>query len=83
MKAVVFDQHGGIEVLQYRDIPEPDVSPNDVLVRVKATACNYNDIWARRGMPGLAVSLSPYLWERCRGRDRQGRQRSSQRAKRR
>jgi crotonyl-CoA carboxylase/reductase len=57
MKAVVFDQHGGIEVLQYRDIPEPDVSPNDVLIRVKATACNYNDIWARRGMPGLAVAF--------------------------
>ena len=57
MKAVVFDEHGGIDVLHYREIPEPEVAPNDVLVRLKATACNYNDIWARRGMPGLAVAF--------------------------
>jgi D-arabinose 1-dehydrogenase-like Zn-dependent alcohol dehydrogenase len=28
-----------------------------VIVRVKAAACNYNDIWARRGMPGLSVAF--------------------------
>jgi NADPH:quinone reductase-like Zn-dependent oxidoreductase len=60
MKAVVFEQHGGVEVLKYREVAEPDVSPNDVLLRVRAAACNYNDIWARRGMPGMSV-IFPHI----------------------
>ena len=55
MKAVVFDRHGGPEVLQYTDIDVPRPGPNDVLIRVKASGANYNDIWARRGMPGQSV----------------------------
>ncbi len=57
MKAVVFEQNGGVEVLQYKDVPEPRVGPDDVLIRVRGAACNYNDIWARRGMPGMTVIL--------------------------
>jgi NADPH:quinone reductase-like Zn-dependent oxidoreductase len=57
MKAVVFEEHGGIDVLQYKDIPEPKAGPNDVVIKVRAAACNYNDIWARRGMPGMRVIL--------------------------
>ena len=53
MKAIVYDRHGGPEVLQYRDVPIPEVSPVDVLIRVKATALNYNDIWGREGVPGI------------------------------
>lgn len=53
MKAVVFEKHGGVDVLQNKDVAVPDISPNDVLIRVKATALNYNDIWARRGVPGM------------------------------
>ena len=57
MKAVSFDQHGGTDVLQYADLPDPQISPNEVLVRVKAAAANYNDIWARRGLPGVRIVL--------------------------
>lgn len=53
MKAVVFEKHGGIEVLQNKDIPIPEISPNEVLIRIKATGVNYNDIWARQGVPGM------------------------------
>ncbi len=55
MKAVMFDEHGGVDVLQYGDVPEPKAGPNDAVVRVRAAACNYNDIWARRGMPGMGI----------------------------
>ena len=44
MKAVVFDEHGGVEVLQYKDVAQPKVGPNDVLIRVRASGCNYNDV---------------------------------------
>ena len=53
MKAIIFEKHGGIEVLQYKDIPIPEISSNEVLIRVKATALNHNDLWARRGVPGM------------------------------
>ena len=55
MKAVVFEEHGGTEVLSYTDIPEPEPAPYEVLIEVKAAGANFNDIWARRGMPGMKV----------------------------
>ena len=57
MKAIVFEQHGGCEVLKYRDTPRPQAGPNDVVIAVKASACNFNDIWARRGLPGMKILL--------------------------
>ncbi|MBI4233318.1 MAG: zinc-binding dehydrogenase [Chloroflexi bacterium] len=57
MKAVVFEKQGGPEVLQYKDIPEPAASPGEVLIRVRAASANYNDIWARRGLPGMEILL--------------------------
>ena len=57
MKAAVFDEHGGIDVLRYQDLPVPKPGPNDVLMKVKAAACNYNDLWARRGLPGVTFIL--------------------------
>lgn len=56
MKAVTFDRHGGVEVLQYRDdVPLPKISPNEVLIRIKAAAMNYNCLWARNGLPGMDI----------------------------
>ncbi len=61
MKAVVFDHHGGIEVLQYRDdLPIPEISPNEVLIEIKASALNYNDLWGREGVPGLEI-IFPHI----------------------
>ncbi len=52
MKAVRFHQHGGPEVLQYEDAPDPVASrPDQALVRVKACALNHLDIWGRIGPP--------------------------------
>ncbi len=52
MKAVRFHQHGGPEVLQYEEAPDPVLkSPDEVLVRVKACALNRLDIWGRIGPP--------------------------------
>ncbi len=38
MKAIVFAQHGGPEVLRYSEIPEPKINATQVLVRVRACA---------------------------------------------
>lgn len=59
MKAVRIHQHGGPEVLRYEDVPEPEIGPEDALIRVKACALNFLDIWVRRGIPGIKLPHIP------------------------
>lgn len=61
MKAVVFHQHGGPEVLEYTDRPDPSINAGEVLVEVKACALNHLDVWARKGMPGVQIPLPHIL----------------------
>jgi NADPH:quinone reductase-like Zn-dependent oxidoreductase len=61
MKAVIFNRHGGPEVLEYADSPEPKIQANEVLVAVKACALNHLDVWARGGMPGIQIPLPHIL----------------------
>jgi NADPH:quinone reductase-like Zn-dependent oxidoreductase len=51
MKAAVFDEFGGPEVLRIAQIPIPKPGPGEVLVRVRASAMNHLDLWLRRGLP--------------------------------
>ncbi len=57
MKAVRFHQHGGPEVLKYEDAPDPIPAPDEALVRVKACALNHLDLWARNGLPNVAIPM--------------------------
>jgi hypothetical protein len=57
MKAVLFDEHGGVDKLVYRECPDPVARTTDVIVRVRAAGLNYLDIFARRGMPNVTVPL--------------------------
>ena len=55
MKAVRFHEFGGPEVLQYEEVPEPELRKDQVLVRVKACALNHLDLWVRKGLPGVKL----------------------------
>ena len=57
MKAVRFHRHGGPEVLQYEEAPDPKPSSDEALVRVKACALNHLDIWARNGLPNVELPM--------------------------
>jgi alcohol dehydrogenase len=58
MRAVVFAEHGGPEVLQVvDDWPEPAAGPGMVVVQVAACGLNHLDIFVRRGMPGVSTVL--------------------------
>ncbi len=61
MKAVVFDRHGGPEVLRYTDVREPEIKASEVLVQIRACALNHLDIWARGGLPGITIPLPHIL----------------------
>lgn len=52
MKAIYITEHGGPEALQYGDLPEPDVGPNQLKIRVRATALNRLDLFTRAGRRG-------------------------------
>jgi NADPH:quinone reductase-like Zn-dependent oxidoreductase len=57
MKAVLFHEHGGPEVLQYTSFPTPGASPGEALIRLHASALNFVDILVRRGWPSLKLEL--------------------------
>src|ERR1700751_535684 len=61
MKAILFSAHGGLEVLRYAEVREPEVRANEVLVRVRACALNHLDLWVRRGIPGVPFPLPHIL----------------------
>lgn len=61
MKAIVFNQHGGPEVLQYTEAPDPVIKDDEVLVEVRACALNHLDVWARGGLPGIDIPLPHIL----------------------
>ncbi|QIB75147.1 zinc-binding dehydrogenase [Halogeometricum borinquense] len=57
MKAVQFTEHGGRDVIEYGDYPDPEAERGEVVVDVKAAALNHLDIWTRRGMPILDLEM--------------------------
>lgn len=61
MKSAVFRRHGGPEVLEAAELPDPRPRPNEVLVSIKACALNHLDIWVRQGMPGVPLPMPHVL----------------------
>jgi NADPH:quinone reductase-like Zn-dependent oxidoreductase len=50
MRAVVITEHGGPEVLQVQERPDPAVGPGEVRIAVKAAGINFADTLARTGL---------------------------------
>jgi NADPH:quinone reductase-like Zn-dependent oxidoreductase len=61
MKAVIFSQHGGPEVLKLADVADPNIKANEVLIEVRACALNHLDVWVRGGLPGIKIPLPHIL----------------------
>lgn len=50
MKRIVITRHGGPEVLQVQESPDPKPRAGEVLIRVKAAGLNFADVLARKGL---------------------------------
>jgi NADPH:quinone reductase-like Zn-dependent oxidoreductase len=61
MRAALFRRHGGPEVMEVGDVPDPIPGPGEVLVRVSAAALNHIDLWLRAGLPALPVAFPHVL----------------------
>jgi NADPH:quinone reductase-like Zn-dependent oxidoreductase len=61
MKAIIFKQHGGPEVLEPADVADPQIKANEILLEVRACALNHLDVWVRKGLPGIKTPLPHIL----------------------
>ena len=59
MKAVFFRRHGGNEVLEYGDWPDPTPGGGEVVVGIRAAAMNRLDLFVRDGIPGVPLPQVP------------------------
>ncbi len=59
MKALFFRRHGGNEVLEYGDRPDPRPGALEVVVGIRAAAMNHLDIFVRDGIPGVPLPQIP------------------------
>ncbi len=61
MKAILFDEFGGPEVLRYGDVPDPVAGPGEVLVKLRASALNHVDIDIRDGVSRFDFAMPHIL----------------------
>ncbi len=60
MQAITLTDHGDVDVLQLTEVDDPQPGPEEVLVKVRATALNRADLLQRRGLypgPPAAVEI--------------------------
>jgi NADPH:quinone reductase-like Zn-dependent oxidoreductase len=57
MRALLIREHGGVEQLQFAELPDPQAGPGQAVVAVRAVALNHLDLWLRRGVPGHKFPL--------------------------
>jgi NADPH2:quinone reductase len=55
--AVVYERNGGPEVLDPREVPDPEPGDGQVLVDVEAVGVNFRDVYEREGRPPYAFEL--------------------------
>ena len=61
MKAIVVEQYGGDEVLQYKEVATPEPKAGEVRIKLAAIGLNYIDVYHRTGLYPLPLPLIPGL----------------------
>jgi putative PIG3 family NAD(P)H quinone oxidoreductase len=67
MKAIVFETPGPEDVLKIGDASPPSMGPEDLRIRVRATAVNRADLLQRQGLYPPPPGASPILGLECAG----------------
>ncbi|RMG38046.1 MAG: alcohol dehydrogenase [Methanobacteriota archaeon] len=57
MFAALFHEHGDASKIKYEEVPIPQISDDEVLVRVEYCSLNRLDIFVRNGSPSLNIPL--------------------------
>jgi len=64
MHAILIEQQGGPEVMQYVESPQPEPGSGQILVRILAAGVNFIDIYQRSGLYKMALPFTPGM-EAC------------------
>jgi NADPH2:quinone reductase len=59
MKAIRIHAHGGPEVLTLEDCPVPEITSDQVLIRVRAAGVNFLDVYHRTGLYKVPLPFIP------------------------
>ena len=51
MRAAIFHENGGPDVVRIEEVEDPRPGPGEVRIRVGASGMNHLDLWVRRGLP--------------------------------
>ncbi|MFG2039456.1 zinc-binding alcohol dehydrogenase family protein [Dactylosporangium sp. NPDC048998] len=58
MRAIVIEKFGGPDCLMYKDLPEPEPMPGQVVIEIKAFGINHAEMHMRRGEWAEAAQVS-------------------------
>jgi len=61
MKAIIMDRHGGLDVLRYGDLPDPEAQAGEVVVDIHAASINAADAKVREGGSYATITKFPYV----------------------
>jgi alcohol dehydrogenase len=62
MQAALIHEHGGLDKIVVESAwPEPLPQAGEVVIRVRACALNYHDVFTRKGMPGIRIAFPRIL----------------------
>jgi len=59
MKAIVLEQHGGPEVLQLKDVADPQPGAGEVRIKISYAGVNFIDVYHRIGLYPLKLPITP------------------------
>ena len=60
MKAIVFHEFGGVDVLRLEEVPDPKPAPGQVAIDITASALNHLDVDVREGVSRFPIEL-PFI----------------------
>jgi len=61
MNAIFFQEHGGLEQLQYGELQAPTPGAGEVQIRLRKAALNRSDLFTLQGWPGLELEVPHIL----------------------
>jgi NADPH2:quinone reductase len=59
MRGFQVKRHGGPEVLEYVELPDPTPGPGEALIRVRVAGVNFTDVYQRTGMYPGTLPFTP------------------------